>query len=193
MYGETTKLTLLKNGGHILTVAPGVLIADLSDYLIEKNVELRSWPAVFSPSWTIGGAISTATHGGPYEEPELSSYVVALRIIDGRGRLRRFNNDDHPEVMRALRSALGMCGIIYDLTLKVYPLSVLRANREEIVARDLLEPSRLRHLITGNSYVRLLYFPFTSMTEKEMVQFSENGKAPSTWDPMNDIIFIEDS
>lgn len=49
----------------------------------------------------------------------MSGYVVEMRIIDSRSRLRTFTIEDDGDVMKALMCNLGVFGIMYDVTLKV--------------------------------------------------------------------------
>ena len=57
--------------------------------------------------------------GAGIAEGSVSDYVMAMRVVDGRGQLKSYNVMQHPNVMRALQCCVGMCGVIYDVTLQV--------------------------------------------------------------------------
>ena len=43
---------------------------------------------------------------------------MAVKLVDGKGRVRSFHTDD-PE-LAAIRACVGLCGVIYQITLRVY-------------------------------------------------------------------------
>lgn len=47
----------------------------------------------------------------------ISSYVVAVKLVDGDGEIQMCGPHD-PE-MSAIRACLGLCGIIYEITFQV--------------------------------------------------------------------------
>ena len=47
----------------------------------------------------------------------MSSYLVGAKLVDGQGRLKEFTASD-PEIA-ALRLHLGLCGLVYEMTLRV--------------------------------------------------------------------------
>ena len=69
-------------------------------------------------SW--GGMVGVGAHGSGRDEGTLSDRVVAIELIDASGRHRRFERGVDPDpVLDALGVALGTCGIIHRITLRV--------------------------------------------------------------------------
>ncbi len=46
--------------------------------------------------------------------------MVAVKLVDGKGRIRKFGAQD-PE-MSTIRACLGLCGVIYEITFQVRKL-----------------------------------------------------------------------
>ncbi len=51
----------------------------------------------------------------------MSSLVVGVKLIDGKGKKRSFGADD--QEMAAVRACLGLCGIIYEISFQVRSMS----------------------------------------------------------------------
>jgi FAD/FMN-containing dehydrogenase len=60
---------------------------------------------------TVAGTIGTGTHGTGRELPNLSSMLVGVRMITGTGEIIDTNIEEDEELFRALRVAMGTCGI----------------------------------------------------------------------------------
>ncbi|MDT0690479.1 D-arabinono-1,4-lactone oxidase [Salegentibacter sp. F188] len=70
---------------------------------------------------TIAGAIGTGTHGTGKELRNLSSMLVGVRMITGTGEIIDTSIEEDPELFRALRVALGTCGIFLKMRLQLQP------------------------------------------------------------------------
>ena len=75
---------------------------------------------------TVGGAVSTGTHGSGAAVGSLSSLVRAVRLVDGRGELRRIDGPD----LDAVRTSLGALGVLTEVELAVVPERTLAAGEE---------------------------------------------------------------
>jgi FAD/FMN-containing dehydrogenase len=75
---------------------------------------------------TLAGAISTGTHGTGKKMQNLASMLQHVRLIDYKGDIKSFTQQDHPDVMKAMRVSLGAFGIFTEITVKVLPLFKLR-------------------------------------------------------------------
>ena len=57
----------------------------------------------------------------PGEFGQVSSYVKRIKMVLPSGDLLEVGEDD-PELLTMLRSSYGLCGIVYEVTLKTRPL-----------------------------------------------------------------------
>lgn len=67
---------------------------------------------------TLAGAVATGTHGTGRGLGSLSSQVLATDLVDGSGRIRRFEQTDE---VAAARVSMGMLGVVTAIELAVLP------------------------------------------------------------------------
>lgn len=78
---------------------------------------------------TVAGAIGTGTHGTGKNLRNLSSMLVGVRMVTGEGKIIETTIEEDPETFRALRVALGTCGIFLKMRLQLQP--TYRLHRKE--------------------------------------------------------------
>ena len=105
-------------------VRAGETLHDLLEELARHEFSLEAVPR--GDGVTVGGAVSTGTHGSGAAVGSLSSLVRAVRLVDGRGELRRIDGPD----LDAVRTSLGALGILTEVELAVVPERTLAAGEE---------------------------------------------------------------
>lgn len=105
---------------------------------------------------TIGGAISTGTHGSGIGQRNLSDMLVAAELVDGRGALQRIGPDD-TDLLRAARVALGALGVFTRLTLRLVP--TFDVERREYAAPTGAALADLDRLVHGNRSFDFYWYP----------------------------------
>ncbi|KDD75423.1 hypothetical protein H632_c692p2 [Helicosporidium sp. ATCC 50920] len=96
------------------------------DYLAQYTYKSQSlgWtlPAF---SWfidqTIGGAVSTATHGSSMEWGSLSTQLRSIRMVLADGSERTFSRADNEHLFRAAAVSVGRLGVISEVELAIVP------------------------------------------------------------------------
>ena len=88
---------------------------------------------------TLAGATATATHGTGLRLGNLSTAVVGMDIVDGRGELVRCDEDERPDLLRAARVGIGALGIVVRMTLQCVPAFDLHAVETVEPLDDLLD------------------------------------------------------
>ncbi|KAG2423395.1 hypothetical protein HXX76_015360 [Chlamydomonas incerta] len=68
---------------------------------------------------TLGGAVSTGTHGSSLEHKSLSSQAVGLHVVLANGSHVELSDASHPFLMRALRLSVGKLGIITHIRFRI--------------------------------------------------------------------------
>jgi len=53
---------------------------------------------------------------------QVGSYVTAVKWVNPAGELEEVSEDRNPDLLRMVRSSYGLCGVIYEVTLRVKPL-----------------------------------------------------------------------
>jgi FAD/FMN-containing dehydrogenase len=147
-----------------VTVPPGMLSSELERWLWEMGYSLPS--SAFEDCFTVGGMVSTATHGVGLEIPTLSDMVVGVTFVDGRGEVRRWTRETAtPDELAAVQCGLGCLGLLHDVTLEVVPryevLHVARTHDYDTLFADTdAARAALRALHEAHTSVEFFWWPF---------------------------------
>lgn len=135
------------------SVQAGIRIKDLIEILRENGLGLRNLGSIAEQS--IAGAISTATHGTGINIGNLSTQIIGMNLITGRGEVRSLSEDRDPELMSAARTSLGTLGLISQVTVQcVQDYNLKYTSRHRPFAEVL---SQVEHLVAANERVRLYW------------------------------------
>ena len=115
---EMTEIIDLNEEEMYVKVEPGCTYAKLGIYLDKHGLALSNYASL--PHITIGGAISTSTHGSGYHNQILASSVISFEMLlmDDETTLKKFVKDSSPHFYSALVS-MGSVGILTSVTLKI--------------------------------------------------------------------------
>ncbi len=118
-------------------VRAGERLASLFAELAESGRSLAVVPD--APGATVGGAVGMGVYGGAPREGSLSAQVLAARLVDGRGTVRRISGAE----LDAVRCGLGALGVLTAVELRTVEPARLqvheRAGRlDEVLGEDLL-------------------------------------------------------
>ena len=117
---NTIALTLRADGTTHADIGAGCTIDAALDYLHQHGGFTLPTYGMFGGQ-TVGGAISTATHGAGHSS--LSHYVIAVRVAaydshTGRARIYQWESGDE---LMAARCALGCMGVLVSVRFQVEP------------------------------------------------------------------------
>jgi len=102
-----------------VTVEAGIKYGELAPYLHAKGYALHNLASL--PHISVGGSITTATHGSGIRNGNLASAVTALEVVIADGRVIHLSKDLNSEKFHAAVVGLGAIGIITKVTLEVQP------------------------------------------------------------------------
>jgi FAD/FMN-containing dehydrogenase len=119
-----------------VTVLGGTKLYHLGKPLREAGLALKNLPDVDRQG--VAGAIATGTHGTGKDLGNLSTHVVGLELVDGRGNVVKCSVEERPDLLAAGQVSLGALGIMTRITLQLEPTYRLhetsrRASYEECV------------------------------------------------------------
>jgi FAD/FMN-containing dehydrogenase len=100
--------------GHRVTVSGGIRLKHLIPELRKRKLGLRNLGSITEQS--IAGAFSTGTHGSGLKIGAISTQVVGVRLVDGKGDVRTIT-EQQAEHLSAARINLGALGVITQVTL----------------------------------------------------------------------------
>lgn len=107
-----------------VSVEAGVRLGDLTRVLAAHGLCLPSLP--FNPNVTVGGAVSTATHGTSLKWGTLSDCVTSMKLVLASGEIKDIGPGGPPAHLRAARAAVGMLGVVVELELELVQLPWVR-------------------------------------------------------------------
>ena len=116
---------------RLVTALPKTTIGDFGEPLWQAGLALANQGDIDTQA--IAGAIATATHGSGRRLPNFSAILESARLVDGTGNVVEVSPQVNADVLPALRTSLGLLGIMTQLTLRVAPAY-------QIHARSLLLP-----------------------------------------------------
>lgn len=123
-----------------LRVLAGVTIDELTDFLVDKGVELYQSPDMIPGIGSIVGNILTASPGvyAPVSGALggcLADEVIAMRVVNSNGDLVEYSD---PHKLEQYCANIGLLGVVYDVVLRYremtsslvsYPFHIYSAHR----------------------------------------------------------------
>ena len=113
-----------------VTVRGGTRIAELGDPLWEAGLTLVNMGDIDTQA--VAGAVATGTHGTGVTLPSMSASLRAARLVTASGDVVEVTESDG-DLLRAARVAIGLLGVMTELTLDV--AAGLRPARAPLVRR----------------------------------------------------------
>ncbi|HEY6578685.1 MAG TPA: D-arabinono-1,4-lactone oxidase [Rhizomicrobium sp.] len=174
--------------GHSFTplcASDGVLL-DIAAFAGLKSVVPQAGTATFlagTPLWAIGpalyphglalrnmgdidrqtlaGVVATGTHGTGRTLGSLSSDVAGFRLILANGNVLNCSARENSGIFTAGRVALGMIGVMSEITMGVRPRYRLIEDNFFLRSDELF--LRLDELIAGNRHFEFFWFPYSDI------------------------------
>lgn len=159
-------------------------LIDLSSFSGLKSAAAQSGTATFlaaTPLWAVGpalhshglalknmgdidrqtlaGAVSTGTHGTGRSLGSFSSDVRGFRLVLANGGVLNCSTKENAEIFAAGRLALGMFGVLSEITIAVRPNYRLTEDNFLMNSADLFR--RLDDLVSSNRHFEFFWFPYS--------------------------------
>jgi L-gulono-1,4-lactone dehydrogenase len=122
---------------------------------------------------TISGAVSTATHGTGARFRNLSAMIEAVELVLPDGTLFEVSAASEPELLPAVRVALGALGVIATVTLRTIPAFTIRRVDSPLPLAETLD--RIDDLADGSDHFEFYVFPHT---DTALLRQSERADEP---------------
>lgn len=123
---KLNKVVSLDTNNKMVTVEGGIKYGELAPYLDQKGFALHNLASL--PHISVGGSITTATHGSGIKNGNLSSAVNGLEIVTADGSIVNFSKESDAEKLNAMVVGLGAIGIFTKVTLAIEPTYLVRQN-----------------------------------------------------------------
>jgi hypothetical protein len=133
------ELKTLPDGKYVVNVGGGAKIRHVQYYLVQRGLNIHGFGGG-THHQSIAGGISTNLHGD--QRHILAQHVESLDVVLANGTLLTLG-ETH-SLFHAVKSGMGLFGVIYNATIRVYPRQCL-----EVSAFTCTKEEALGHL-TGN-------------------------------------------
>ncbi|MEO0341711.1 MAG: FAD-binding protein, partial [Bacteroidota bacterium] len=145
---------------NLATVKAGTKLHLLGALLYEQGLAMENMGDIDAQS--IGGTISTGTHGTGLAFGTISTQVRKIRFINGKGEIKVCSSEVEPELFKAAQVSLGALGIITEITLQCVPAYRLELINGKEPLQDVL--STFQERIQTHRNFEFYWFPHTQST-----------------------------
>ena len=107
------------------TAQGGMQIIDASKALRAQNLQMML--NIEIGNMTLGSAACCHSKDAldGIEFGQVSSYVTGIKWVTPSGDLAEATTADNPDLLHTMRSSYGLCGIVYEVTLRIKPIEAL--------------------------------------------------------------------
>ncbi len=150
------------------TVYAGTKLSALNQALALEGFSLENLGDIDKQS--LGGALSTGTHGTGVKLGNLPSQVISFEIINGLGETIKCSKKENSDLFFSALISLGSCGIVVTYELQLLQLYTLKSVVKKSSINDCMENfasyNRYRHF-------EFLCFPHTDNVQLKLADFSD--------------------
>ena len=157
-----------------VTVQAGIRLGALNRRLDEAGLALPNLGDIDRQS--LAGATATATHGTGLGQGNLSTAIVGMDIVDGRGEVVHCDEHERPDLLRVARVGVGALGIVTRLTLQCVPAFDLHATETVEPLDDLLD-SFEQHA-AGSDHFELYWVPYARRCQVKRNNRTDDPRRP---------------
>jgi FAD/FMN-containing dehydrogenase len=110
---------------HVFTAQAGLQFIDAATALREHDLQFMT--NIEIGNMTLGAAACCHSKDAldGVEFGQVSSYVTRIRWVTPSGELAEASEADSPDLLRLVRSSYGLCGIVYEVSLRIKPIEAL--------------------------------------------------------------------
>ncbi|MEM1325968.1 MAG: D-arabinono-1,4-lactone oxidase [Bacteroidota bacterium] len=151
------------------TVKAGTKLRLLGELLFQQGMAMENLGDIDVQS--IAGTISTGTHGTGTAFGTISTQVIALKFVNGKGEIISCSATNQPDLFKAAQVSLGALGIITEVTLQCVPLYKLRIDNQKEQLTDLF--TNLEERLSTHRNFEFYWFPYTQFAATKTTDIVE--------------------
>lgn len=156
-FQKIVSITPHKSGKYTdIEVEAGIRIYQLNEFLATKGLAIQNLGSISEQS--IAGIISTGTHGSSPYHGLVSSQIVNLTLVNGKGELVKCSPHENPDLFRGACLSLGKLGLIAYATIRTVPRYQIKSTQEIITFDTLLKIWDT--VWTEKEFLRVWWFPY---------------------------------
>lgn len=159
------------------TVRAGTKLAELGKLLFAHGLAQENLGDIAEQS--IAGAISTGTHGTGVQFGTISTQVIGLTLVTGRGEVVTCSADDNPALFNAARLSLGALGLIVSVTLRLVPAYTLHIDIKKRSLSDII--ANLETHKRDNRHFEIQWIPYTDAVQAKFINVTNAAPTGKTF------------
>lgn len=121
---DLNKVVSIDRKGKTVIVEAGIKYGELAPYLHQQGFALHNLASL--PHISVGGSITTATHGSGVKNGNLASSVSGLEMVIADGSVVNFSKHADANRLNSVVVGLGALGVITKVTLDIIPTFMVR-------------------------------------------------------------------
>lgn len=133
----------------------GIVLSDLHVALERANLALSCLGSISEQ--TLGGVVTTATHGTGITFPVLCKVVTELKLLLADGSMVRCSQHENTDLFNATLSGIGATGIILTVKATVEPRFRLKEVQESVSFDQFI--GSMHRLMRSAQHPRFWWFP----------------------------------
>lgn len=154
------------------TVKAGTKLKLLGELLFKEGLAMENLGDIDVQS--VAGAISTGTHGTGTSFGVISSQVVALKMVNGKGEVLSCSSTKNADLFKAAQVSLGALGILTEVTLQCVPSYKLLITNSREPLDNVLETLEERK--DKNRNFEYFWFPYTKTAWTKSSNIVDSGE-----------------
>ncbi len=127
---------------------------------------------------SIGGAMSTGTHGTGITLKSMANQLHALKVITGTGEVLDIDEEKNLDLMQALSVSMGSAVLITEATIKMNQAYKLKV--ESFAEEISLSLSHLKKRLRENRHLEMFYFPVGKWSMVKIMNETTDVATPQT-------------
>ena len=154
------------------TVKAGTKLNYLGELLFKEGMAMENLGDIDVQS--IAGTISTGTHGTGEQFGTISTQVIGLRFVNGKGEMINCSETKNKELFKAAQVSMGVLGVVTQVTLQCVPLYKLSVKvKPESLDKVLAElPTHL----SANRNFEFFWMPYTNKVATKTSNIEANSE-----------------
>lgn len=165
-------ITHIDTYNHTVTALAGVRIGELISALAENGLELIG--NFDQTERTLGGAIASPCMGPGIGDQAslLSTQVINMKVVTASGKVMKIG-ETQQHLLSAFRLSYGMLGVIYEVTLKVRPITNFAASHRSMDVDTFAQVAD--RLANGNIGLKFYLMPYRNHVYLDLRHYESVG------------------
>jgi L-gulonolactone oxidase len=160
MLDMTGMTRIIEIGDDFVTAEAGALYIDVAHELARRGKQFHINTEIGNV--TLGAVACAATKDSSLIASsrwgQVSSFVSGVKIVRPNGSVASYNDTEHPEEMRLLRSSYGLLGVLVEVTLRIKPLTAVYARHRVYSFNEFR--AAVPQLVAEGKALMMYFYPF---------------------------------